>query len=144
MQKIPAITTRNFFIFLVCCFLGYSVWIYTVPYFKPNMIPPQEQALSSNGRLVFQKYNCHTCHQIYGLGGYLGPDLTNVYSRRQQNEEYLKAIVHSGVRQMPAFDLSAVEIKELLAFLKNLDATGSADIQSYQPEAIGTFTVKEK
>ena len=114
-----------------------------MPYFKPNELTSSEQNLVSNGRLVLQKYNCHTCHQIYGLGGYLGPDLTNVYSRRQQNEDYLKAIIHSGVRQMPSFKMSEAEMTSLLAFLKNLDGTGNADVAKYQPQLIGTFTLKE-
>lgn len=144
MAKITEIRTRHFFIFLVCCFLCYSFWIYSVPYFKPNPIASNEQNLASNGRLVFQKYNCHTCHQIYGLGGYLGPDLTNVFSRRQENEDYLKAIIHSGVRQMPAFDVSEVEMNELITFLKNLDATGTANVTDYDLETIGTITLKVK
>lgn len=143
MASFSKIRTRHFFIFLVCCFLTYSFWIYSVPYFKPNELTSSEQNLVSNGRLVLQKYNCHTCHQIYGLGGYLGPDLTNVYSRRQQNEDYLKAIIHSGVRQMPSFKMSEAEMTSLLAFLKNLDGTGNADVAKYQPQLIGTFTLKE-
>lgn len=143
MALFPPIRTRHFFIFIVCCFLTYSFWIYSVPYFKPNELTSSEQNLVSDGRLVLQKYNCHTCHQIYGLGGYLGPDLTNVYSRRNQNEDYLKAIIHSGVRQMPAFKMSEVEMTSLLAFLKNLDATGNADVAKYQPELTGTFTLKK-
>ncbi len=102
-----------------------------------------EQNLVNEGQLVLQKYNCHTCHQIYGLGGYLGPDLTNVYSRRNQNEDYLKAIIQSGVRQMPGFKITAKEMKSLIAFLKNLDATGSADVKKYEPELIGTFKIQE-
>ncbi len=35
---------------------------------------------SRKGKLLFQEYNCISCHQLYGLGGYMGPDLTNVIS----------------------------------------------------------------
>ena len=98
----------------------------------------------SDGRLVWQKYNCHTCHQFYGLGGYLGPDLTNVYSRSNKNEAYIKAIIQSGVRQMPAFDLSEDEMTTLLAFLKDVDASGNADVKAHKPEILGTFSLEKK
>ena len=39
----------------------------------------------SNGRLVFQQ-TCGPCHQMYGEGGTLGPDLTG---SNRQNREYL-------------------------------------------------------
>ena len=134
---------RKVFIILFSFFFLFSLWIYAIPLFSNYQKPAKESKSIANGRLVWQKYNCHTCHQLYGLGGYLGPDLTNVYSRRQQNEDYLKAIIHSGVRQMPSFKMSEAEMTSLLAFLKNLDGTGNADVAKYQPQLIGTFTLKE-
>ncbi len=29
------------------------------------------------GKQIWLQNNCQTCHQIYGFGGFLGPDLTN-------------------------------------------------------------------
>lgn len=135
---------RKVFILLFSSFILFSLWIYTIPFFrKDTKITKKELKSSANGRLVWQKYNCHTCHQLYGLGGYLGPDLTNVYSRAKKNETYIKAILSSGVRQMPAFDLSKEEMEELLVFLKDVDASGSADITAYTPEIIGTFSLRK-
>lgn len=135
---------RIVFFIMFGCFVVYSIWIYTIPLFNTYPTPIQKTKLVSDGRLVWQKYNCHTCHQFYGLGGYLGPDLTNVYSRSHQNEAYIKAIIHSGMKQMPAFNLSDEETNKLLAFLKDVDASGSADVKAYQPEILGTFSLQKK
>lgn len=135
---------RRVFIILFCFFLIYSFWIYAMPIFHSYPKPIETSELVAEGRLVWQKNNCHTCHQLYGLGGYLGPDLTNVYSKTEKNEAYIKAIIQSGVRQMPAFKLSEKEMNALLAFLKDTDATGTADVKKYQPQPIGTFTLEEK
>ena len=94
--------------------------------------------------MVWQKHNCHTCHQLYGLGGYLGPDLTNVYSRSGNNEHYIRGIVKSGVKQMPAFEISEEEMNALLQFLKNVDQSGTSNPQDYQPEILGTFSLEKK
>lgn len=105
---------------------------------------PQKATLlkqASAGKEVWQKYNCHTCHQLYGLGGYLGPDLTNVVSKTGRSEAYLKGIIKSGVKQMPAFSLTDKEILDLLVFLKAMDETGSSNPNDYTPQWNGTFTL---
>ena len=135
---------KRIFLLLFVCFLTFSIWIYAIPLFSPTPYSEKELHLVAEGRLVWQKYNCHTCHQLYGLGGYLGPDLTNVYSRTDNNETYLKGIIKSGVKQMPAFEISDDEMKALLHFLKNVDATGTSNPQDYQPEIIGTFSLEKK
>ncbi len=76
------------------------------------------------GENLWLKNNCNSCHQIYGLGGYLGPDLTNVYSFRQKNDTYLKAMFNSGIKTMPLFQFNESEKEELLQFLKEVDQTG--------------------
>ena len=135
---------KRIFLMLFVCFLAFSIWIYAIPLFSPTPYSEKELHLVAEGRLVWQKYNCHTCHQLYGLGGYLGPDLTNVYSRTSNNEAYIKGIIKSGVKQMPAFEISDDEMKALLHFLKNVDDTGTSNPQDYQPEIIGTFSLEKK
>ncbi len=76
------------------------------------------------GENLWLKNNCNSCHQIYGLGGYLGPDLTNVYSFHQKNDTYLKAMFNSGIKTMPLFQFNESEKEELLQFLKEVDQTG--------------------
>ncbi|MCU0359197.1 MAG: cytochrome c [Bacteroidia bacterium] len=86
---------------------------------------------AASGRLVWQNYNCQACHQLYGLGGYLGPDLTNVYSAGGKGEDYIKALIKSGTKQMPGFHLTELEMEQLMEFLKSTDASGSADPRSF-------------
>ena len=143
MLNLFAHPKRIFFVLFVC-FLAFSIWIYAIPLFSPTPYSEKELHLVAEGRLVWQKHNCHTCHQLYGLGGYLGPDLTNVYSRSVNNEHYIRGIVKSGVKQMPAFEISEEEMNALLQFLKNVDQSGTSNPQDYQPEILGTFSLEKK
>jgi nitric oxide reductase subunit C len=122
--------TISIFISLSFSFLIYSFYLYLAP------IPQQEfgikhQKMLSEGRLVWQKYNCQACHQIYGLGGYLGPDLTNEYSRTGKNENLIKAFIVNGAKQMPGFKMSEFEMKKLVGFLIACDSTGNANPQHF-------------
>lgn len=106
-------------------FLAFSISIYL----RPAIEAPAggtDATLAAQGRLVWQKYNCQSCHQLYGLGGYLGPDLTNVYSLPGKGEPVIRAFLKAGVAPMPVFNLSEEEIAELAAFLRAADASGSA------------------
>ncbi len=116
------------YVLLVILFLVYSFSIYLKPLLSSQQI---DEALTeaAEGRLVWQKYNCQSCHQLYGLGGYLGPDLTNVYSNK--GDTIIRAMVASGGASMPAFHLSNSELTLLVKFLKQTDASGSADYKSF-------------
>jgi len=76
------------------------------------------------GQELWQSNNCWSCHQIYGLGGYLGPDLTNTYSHPNKGEAYIKAFLNSGVKSMPKFNFSEQEKDAIVAYLKHIDNTG--------------------
>jgi nitric oxide reductase subunit C len=122
------ITPTYLFVLLCSGFLVYSFTIYI----KPSQHIKTQQfdaSIAAEGKLIWQKYNCQSCHQLYGLGGYLGPDLTNVYSKK--NETIIKGIVGSGVRSMPAFQIPDDEFTKLLEFLKQADASGNADYRNY-------------
>ena len=81
-----------------------------------------EEAL--NGHTLWQQNNCTACHQFYGLGGYLGPDLTNIISTKNKGPSYVKAFLNSGIKIMPKFDFSESEKDEIVAFLTYVDGTG--------------------
>lgn len=79
---------------------------------------------------------------MYGLGGYLGPDLTNVISVKGKNNNYILAIIKSGSIQMPSFNLSDVEKINLIEFLKSTDASGKADPRSFDSQFTGMISNK--
>ncbi len=86
------------------------------------------------GEQVYQDFNCAACHQLYGLGGYLGPDLTNVISLPEKGPEYVHSIINSGVQAMPKFNLSDKKRNQLVAFLTHVDKTG------FYPNRDATFS----
>jgi ubiquinol-cytochrome c reductase cytochrome b subunit len=84
-------------------------------------LPPQvTQSLSptaTQGAHVFEQKGCINCHQIAGVGGQRGPDLTLV-GRRLSADEVTWRIL-SGGRNMPAYgsNLTPQEVTTLVEFL---------------------------
>ena len=128
-------------IVLISVFSIYNFIIYTSKS-EYKTIHLSEKAI--NGENIWLKKNCNSCHQIYGLGGYLGPDVTNVYSKKGKGEHYIKTIVNSGIQSMPKFNFSKEEKEELVQFFKEIDQTG------YYPDVNATIgndgwvTIKNK
>lgn len=127
---------QTVFIFsiLIISFLVYSIYLYTHLPFNSDSV--DEKVLQ--GKKLWQEKNCNACHQIYGLGGFLGPDLTNVYS--QKSPEYIKVFIQYGTVVMPKFSLSQQELSSLLAFLKSVDETGNANPKNIIIHSNGTIT----
>ncbi|MGY8777895.1 MAG: c-type cytochrome [Longimicrobiales bacterium] len=71
------------------------------------------------GRKLFHDGSCQVCHQLWGQGGFLGPDLTNAASRL--DETRLVSLLTVGSGQMPAFNYSPEQIGHLRAFLEEID-----------------------
>lgn len=109
------------FIGLMFVYAIFNAVIYTN---KPDYGNVRLSPLAVKGETLWLRNNCNACHQLYGLGGYLGPDLTNVYSVSGKSEEVLKTFMISGVKSMPKFDFSDEEQNALLQFLKEVDQTG--------------------
>lgn len=105
---------------LLCC--GYNALIYFQPSSGSTTKVEKMTKEAIAGEQLWQENNCTACHQFYGLGGYLGPDLTNVISSK--GEAYASAFLNSGINAMPLFDFSEEEKKEIVAFLKHVDGTG--------------------
>ena len=83
--------------------------------------PPLTQ-LEKKGRAVYLRSNCAACHQIFGFGGFLGPDLTNAAQRVPRAR--LDELLTKGSLQMPAFSLASEDIDAVEAYLRALDRTG--------------------
>ncbi len=117
----------------VSLFLIYSGYLYT-------HLPRQSQemnAMADKGKMNWQKYNCGSCHQVYGLGGYLGPDLTNTYSKK--GDAYIQVFLKGGTPVMPDFRLDEKTIQSLVVYLKNIDASGKSDPRTYTINSNGTI-----
>lgn len=132
-MKSESMKIKPIHIFSLLClaFLIFSFGIYLKP-ITAKTSGNVNVSKASEGRLIWQKYNCQACHQLYGLGGYLGPDLTNEYSKFNGNHAALKAMFQGGLKQMPKFDLNEQEEDLLIEFLKQCDESGNADPRNYK------------
>ncbi|MBK6832799.1 MAG: cytochrome c [Bacteroidetes bacterium] len=133
---------KHMFYILCALFLLYSFSIYIKPLsIKEESKFNKEKA--ADGRLVWQSYNCQSCHQLYSLGGYLGPDLTNIISNPNKGETIVRAMIKSGTKQMPAFSLTDTEMNSLIEFLKSTDASGKADPREFYINKFGMIEENE-
>ena len=125
---------------LIVVFVTYNALLYTSDkaYGTIHLSKKAQQ-----GESLWLLNNCNSCHQLYGLGGYLGPDLTNEYSRTH-NEKFLKAIFNSGIKTMPRFNFNESESNALIQFLKEVDQTGYSPNRVTKIESNGWVTLKYK
>lgn len=137
------IKPKIIFVTLCVLFLVFSFNLYLKP-LKVQGIQDEHFKKAAEGRLVWQKYNCQSCHQLYGLGGYLGPDLTNSYRKINGKREALQFFLKAGSKQMPSFNLSDQEVEFLLEFLKFTDDSGSADPRDYEILSNGMIEQNER
>ncbi len=105
---------------LLTLFVVYTVSVYKKGTALSSKNPPLSSA-AIEGKMLWQTYNCSSCHQLYGLGGYLGPDLTTAISRK--GEAYAKAIILAGTKRMPHYGLSNREAETITKFLSYVDST---------------------
>ena len=126
------------FLFLWVCFFIYSGFVYT------SGTERELGQLSSEARAglqVWQDHNCTSCHQIYGLGGYRGPELTNVISTK--GEAYARIIMQNGTEMMPNFELSEQELDNLIAFFAAVDESGKSPARNFESTWYGTVNYGE-
>jgi nitric oxide reductase subunit C len=98
---------------LVACFVIQSGLVYS----DDTDLVLSETAIE--GRRLFHVYACQVCHQTWGQGGFLGPDITNAASRVDSARLTLLLTVGSG--QMPVFGFSGSQIASIRAYLQELD-----------------------
>jgi len=94
---------------------------------------PRLSATAQRGRKLWHDNNCQSCHQLYGFGGFLGPDLTNAVPHIA--DERLQTILTDGMLPMPAFHFSTDEIEAITAFLSEVDATGTGQFRFVESAA---------
>lgn len=100
----------------------------------------------ASGKHVWEKHACINCHSILGEGAYYAPEVGNVMTRwgvlddPEGAFETLKAWMEAmptgieGRRQMPNFNLSDKEIRDLANFLIWTD---KIDAQDWPPNDAG-------
>ena len=85
-------------------------------------IPPTEGMTTGQlaGLKVFNEEGCTACHQIHGVGGHTGPDLSRA-GFRWEPADMEKQIVTPKNEKMPAYDkLGQEKIDALLEYLTSL------------------------
>ncbi|MBL7965137.1 MAG: cytochrome c [Flavobacteriales bacterium] len=92
------------------------------------------------GRALYQAFNCTACHQLYGLGGYMGPDLTNVTSDPDKGRAFAKGLILHGTTRMPALGLTDTQADDIVAYLEAVAATGTYPVRSLDLTPWGTYT----
>ncbi len=92
---------------------------------KPILAAAVPGRVTGPGQTLFQKNDCVACHQINGIGGTAGPDLTYVGAKHTDVEWHIKHLkdpdsVVSG-SAMPSFHhLSDEELRQLGEYLVTL------------------------
>ncbi len=141
--------TRNIFyggsLFFIAIFLGLSIHshLYVLSTSSNN------DALSESvaaGKRVWEAKACINCHTILGEGAYFAPEVANVMDRWGVKDDpeaafdTLKGWMEAqptgieGRRQMPNFNLTDTEIRNLADFLL---WTGNIDAQNWPPNDAG-------
>ena len=92
----------------------------------------------TRGKHLWETRNCIGCHTLLGEGAYFAPELGNVYPRR--GAEFIKIWIKAqpthvpGRRQMPQFNLTDEEYRELSDFLI---WTSKINTQGWPPNEAG-------
>ncbi len=130
------INNRSIMAVYCIAFAIYSITVYSSGTAATPAEPMSEQA--RHGKQLFQDKNCIACHQFYGLGGYMGPDLTNVISKR--GEAYAGAFIAAGTVSMPNLGLDSSEVSAVVAYLAFVDQTGTYPPEDYTIEWTGNVS----
>lgn len=117
---------RLIFMCIICTAVLYSYKVYTDGTSNANGLLTSVKA--REGKLLWQKYNCNACHQLYGLGGYMGPDLTNEIGTK--GKAYAGAFITLGTSRMPNFKMSKDEVDDLVEYLSCVNKSGEYPLKN--------------
>ncbi len=139
---------RNIFyggsLFFILIFLALSAHSHWYIVNSENSAKLDESVV--RGKHVWEKHACINCHSILGEGAYFAPEVGNVMTRwgvlddPESAFETLKGWMEAqptgipGRRQMPNFNLSDEEIRDLANFLIWTD---NIDAQDWPPNEAG-------
>ena len=133
---------RRVLLLLVCLFVGYTALVYQQGDGDPiHNAPPYTENVAA-GATLYRAYNCQSCHQFYGLGGYMGPDLTN--AARFKGKAYLAAFIKNGSQRMPDFHFNDTEVGQLTEYLTWIDATGLSTPSARSVQWTGSYQITDR
>ena len=126
-------------VILMTSFIIYSGLVY-INCDKKSKIEIPDKHVSSGWKL-WQEKNCQSCHQFYGLGGYMGPDLTNVISEQNKGAKYAHTIIKFGTGRMPNFGFSDSEVNDIVSFLTWIDKSGKSKVPDSAVQWSGSYNI---
>ena len=129
---------RQVYFILIGLFVLQSGLIYTVST-EASSPAAELNASARRGEALYREFNCTACHQFYGLGGHMGPDLTNVAIAQGKGPEYARAFILHGSGRMPMLGVSKEQADDLVAFLEAVAATGTYPIRNLDLTPWGTY-----
>jgi nitric oxide reductase subunit C len=125
----------------ISLFAIYSVYSIVVYFFSATGIPAMDEK-AAIGKQLWREKNCISCHQLYGLGGYMGPDLTNV--TRQRDEAVVRTFVKYGGGGMPNLNLNDEEVDGMMEFLKYSAETGDYPLKNWRVTMHGSIILHKE
>ncbi len=129
---------RTVYFILIGLFVLQSGLTYTVST-EASSPAAELNASAQRGEALYREFNCTACHQFYGLGGHMGPDLTNVAIAQGKGPEYARAFILHGSGRMPMLGVSTDQADDLVAFLEAVAATGIYPIRNLDLTPWGTY-----
>lgn len=122
MQPLTGIILVKYILILFISYWLITVLVYVSSGNKESHVIAQENQAAQTGLQLWRRYNCISCHSIYGKGGHIGADLSNVISRR--GTVYIKHILEAGKGSMPGFLFHDGDMENLIAYLQHVDQLG--------------------
>lgn len=124
---------------LFVSFCLYTGWVYL--YCDEQKDVAQNDLAVTDGWYLWQQKNCQSCHQLYGLGGYMGPDLTNIARDSSKGEQYMYTFIKYGSGRMPAFQMNDDEVYKIISFLQWVDKSGKSQVPEEAVHWTGTYFI---
>src|SRR5262249_17296672 len=105
-------------------FAPYLIWFETTSREAAAQRPQAgDPILIDAGKRHFEAH-CAACHGADGKGGERGPDIVSPENARRRSADDLSELIRRGIPAggMPAFQLPARELQELIAFVRSISA----------------------
>ncbi|MBW7912157.1 MAG: cytochrome c [Taibaiella sp.] len=125
---------------LFTSFCLYTGWVYLYCDEEAKTTENIHPAVTEGWNL-WQQNNCQSCHQLYGLGGYMGPDLTNIARDSTKGKPYMYTFIKHGTGRMPAFNMTDDEVYRIIDFLEWVDKSGVSQVPAEAVHWSGTYII---